>query len=384
MALKGTIRDFGVADIFQLVGQQIKTGVLVFENDLDAVRVYFQEGAVVHGESATKDHDRMLGSLLVRAEAITQAQLDQAYTEQLRTLQRLGQVLLDLNYVLPAVLKEFAALQLAETVYGLFEWTDGTYQFDAGDVPPSPEGVEPMRVETIVLNGIRFIDEWPAIRERIPSNLWLVERTRALPAAAGLAAEWDSSVVDSHPGAEDVGEEERRVYDLVGAGRTVQKIVDLSRMGEFETCQSLSTLMQAGYVRVIKPPPSMTDTSGIEPRSSLPRSARIVGRILVSAGLVILTSYLLASTTIQVSGAGGVELGYRQDFVGERLAQTQIKVLRRALEVYRYQNGSYPLSLDELVAGGFVREHDTRYPFTQRYFYRVDESGVVVLRPPVR
>jgi hypothetical protein len=32
MALKGTIQDFGVADILQLIGQQGKTGVLVFRN----------------------------------------------------------------------------------------------------------------------------------------------------------------------------------------------------------------------------------------------------------------------------------------------------------------------------------------------------------------
>ncbi|RME22700.1 MAG: DUF4388 domain-containing protein, partial [Deltaproteobacteria bacterium] len=28
MALKGTLKDFGIADIFQLISQQTKTGVL--------------------------------------------------------------------------------------------------------------------------------------------------------------------------------------------------------------------------------------------------------------------------------------------------------------------------------------------------------------------
>ena len=386
MALKGTIRDFGVADIFQLVSQQAKTGVLLFESDLDSVRVFFRDGVIVHAESATKSPDRMLGTLLVRAEVITQGQLDQSLTEQQRTLQRLGQVLLDLQYVTPATLKEFATLQLTETIYALFEWTDGTYQFDAEDVAPSADGVEPIRADNIVLNGIRIVDEWPGIRERIPSYLWLVERTRVLPEGVGKdGADWDMSVADSYPGLSDIGAQERRVYELIGGGRTVQKLIDISRMGEFETCQALSMLMQAGYVRVIKPPADRPDgfdeaLEGI----GLPRWLKVVGRISISAGTLLLTAFLLASSSRNLSGRGEQDLTYRPDPVAAKLSNTQIKVLRRALEVYRFQTGSYPLSLDELVEGGFVRPRDVRYPFTQPYFYRVNESGDVVLLPPVR
>ena len=37
MALKGTLRDFGLADIFQLIGIQRKTGLLVLTNLLNAL-----------------------------------------------------------------------------------------------------------------------------------------------------------------------------------------------------------------------------------------------------------------------------------------------------------------------------------------------------------
>ena len=33
MALKGTLKDFSLADIFQLIGIQRKTGVLTLKND---------------------------------------------------------------------------------------------------------------------------------------------------------------------------------------------------------------------------------------------------------------------------------------------------------------------------------------------------------------
>ena len=47
MALVGTIKDFGLADILQLIGLQRKTGILTLDNGTDRVTVKFLEGAVV-------------------------------------------------------------------------------------------------------------------------------------------------------------------------------------------------------------------------------------------------------------------------------------------------------------------------------------------------
>jgi len=38
MALEGTIKDFGLPDIFQLIGLQRKTGMLALNNGLESVR----------------------------------------------------------------------------------------------------------------------------------------------------------------------------------------------------------------------------------------------------------------------------------------------------------------------------------------------------------
>src|SRR5690606_22496428 len=51
------------------------------------------------------------------------------------------------------------------------------------------------------------------------------------------------------PRLRNVGANERRVYDLVNGQRDVQKIIDLSGLGEFETCKCLVTLLDAGFIR---------------------------------------------------------------------------------------------------------------------------------------
>ena len=47
MALRGTLSDFGIADIFQLVGHQVKTGLLLLKNREQEVRISFVNGNVV-------------------------------------------------------------------------------------------------------------------------------------------------------------------------------------------------------------------------------------------------------------------------------------------------------------------------------------------------
>ena len=67
MALEGTLRDFSLADIFQLIGLQRKTGVLIVEGEDDTVTISFLGGQVVAAESAVRRLENRLGNLLLRA-----------------------------------------------------------------------------------------------------------------------------------------------------------------------------------------------------------------------------------------------------------------------------------------------------------------------------
>jgi hypothetical protein len=50
MALKGTLKDFGLSDIFQLIAHQRKTGVLYLEDRGKSVAVTFEDGKIVSAE----------------------------------------------------------------------------------------------------------------------------------------------------------------------------------------------------------------------------------------------------------------------------------------------------------------------------------------------
>ena len=54
MALEGTIKDFGLPDIFQLIGLQRKTGILTLTSDTENITVTFENGMVVMADSSAK------------------------------------------------------------------------------------------------------------------------------------------------------------------------------------------------------------------------------------------------------------------------------------------------------------------------------------------
>src|SRR3954451_9086623 len=61
MALEGTLRDFSLADIFQLIGLQRKTGVLKLRGKDATVTVTFLDGKVVAADSLTRRLATRLG-----------------------------------------------------------------------------------------------------------------------------------------------------------------------------------------------------------------------------------------------------------------------------------------------------------------------------------
>ncbi|TMA18218.1 MAG: DUF4388 domain-containing protein, partial [Deltaproteobacteria bacterium] len=111
MALSGTLKDFGIADILQLIGHQTKTGRLMLKTGNDEVEVYFIDGKVVFASEKARDSKDLLGSLLLRAELLNKEQLDDALSMQQRTLKRLGDILLESAVVTRPQLAQMMRLQ---------------------------------------------------------------------------------------------------------------------------------------------------------------------------------------------------------------------------------------------------------------------------------
>jgi hypothetical protein len=400
VALKGTLKDFGIAEILQLIGQQAKSGVLHLSSREDEIHISMADGAVVRAESAGRKASEKLGMRLVRADLITQQELEYALDIQKRTLRRLGDILVELGYVSVENLRQMTGLQTTETVYRLFHWKSGTYAFEPGEVEWDPETVSPLRAESVLMEGYRQVDEWPLIRKRIPSMALTFERLKdPEPEKARAKARRDDveaafDALGGGPGAGDgegsrtdlsLGASERKVYELAIPGRPVDRIVDLSRLGEFETCKSLLNLVNLGY---LAPAETVRDRSGAvgayarDWQNRLRTGAtRLLATLAIAAALAGLAIWVDERGLAWGEGHGGTAV--RDNGAQRFLARAQLARLRGALEVYRLEQGAYPEKLDELVEAGLASQRDLRYPWSQQYHYRRRPEGRFVLLPPV-
>ncbi len=383
MALSGTLKDFGIADILQLIGHQTKTGKLLLKSSGEEVEVSFLDGNVVFATEKGRKQTHLLGNMLLRAELVTEAQLGEALLEQQRSLKRLGDIFVEKRVVTEPLLAQVTKLQTTETLYKLFRWKSGTYQFNQEDVDGSKSAFEPIRAESILLEGFRRMDEWPALRKRVPSSDATFEKLkeldpRELPAvdAGGLGLGGASVEGEGRP-----GERHQLIYQTAVLGGDLTRVVDVSRAGEFEALKALSELIDWGYLKAI--PPARGTTAAMKGLTlggrKLARSGALV-RIGLSLAFFFLTLFLV-HLVAPALGSSRSENPARRGAVARLLSHDQLLRLESAIELYKVEHGEYPAVLKQLVEGQLVTEQDLRYPFPEPYYYRRTQQGFVLLPP---
>src|SRR5882757_3569377 len=252
MALEGTLKDFSLADIFQLIGLQRKTGVLTLRSKDDTVSVTFLDGKVVGADSLSHRLENRLGNVLIKSGVLTTDQLGRALEIQKETLQRLGFILTHYGIISADSLKQAIQLQILQIVYRLFRWKDGDYHFSQETtIEYDRDNVVPITAESILMEGARMIDEWPIIEKRIRSYDMIFRKKLTDQEIVVVGAE-DADEVDFDPDAAPtrrrrqlisdkirISREEKAIYDLVDGTMTVSDVLELSKFSEFDTAKAL-------------------------------------------------------------------------------------------------------------------------------------------------
>ncbi|HKQ61036.1 MAG TPA: DUF4388 domain-containing protein [Candidatus Polarisedimenticolaceae bacterium] len=372
MSLHGSLRDFGLADILQLIGIQRKTGVLTFETAEDTVSVRFVGGQVVGADTRHRSFEDRLGAVLVRTGKLTDAQLQHALRVQKTSLQRLGRVLLAERLISEQELVDALRVQTLQIVYRLFRWREGTFNFrSAEDVDYDPKHFTPIGAETILMEGARMLDEWPIIERRIRSNQMVLRRTAAAATLLGDGGDPLAAAADeSRRSAISLSAEEREVLDLVEAESTVEELCDRSTLGEFETCRILSELFTRNLLEEVRRPIVGQD---------LPAATDLLGRLargLVYAGLAAAVAASLA--TLRANPLTPWAILARDDAT-ERLrrhaCEARLERLEQAIQVFYLDAGSFPASLELLARNGYVPVGELRDPWGQPFAYELSAGG---------
>ncbi len=398
MALSGTLKDFALPDIFQLIGMQRKTGLLTLESDRETVTVVFEQGMVVHADSTVRRLDDLLGSVLVRQGKIRKDVLEEALSKQKVSMQRLGFILVSQGYISRDDLKGALSEQVQQIVFRVFRWKSGRYHFDpTGEADYDRENVQPVSTDHILMEGIRRVDEWPIIEKRIPSldfvfrPLVPVRQIRIeegskdgggleaalgnLESGSGGAATATSEVM--------MGPTELSIYKLLDGHRSISTLMEMTGLSDFDVCRTLFDFIDRNLVA-----PAGQEQAKVAAaegrRSSAPAPGEGTGTIALAVVLVLSLVGLAVSiaTPFRVPARASLFQAEAPSVQASR-DMARMQRVAEALRIYCLTFGNYPSSLDDLVnaSPALLTTEDLLAVNGDRFRYQTEGGRVVVEAP---
>lgn len=340
--MKGEIGIFSVAEILQMIGMQEKTGVLRIKSRGKNAVLFFESGRVVsardrrqgprdpflfylheHGEIGIDE----LNKITERKQGEGGDLVEILLNEKIIDGQRLG-----------AMLSQYAV----QTLESVAKWETGTYEFSVStDAIPEKPFVKPMRLEPILMEALRRKDEVEEIRRFLPG--------------------FDTSIKIAVPNIEELPleQEDAAVLSLVNGRRTIDDIIDESDSHEVETLDILERLFALGIVAI-------AEKEADRPRTPMALPAL---RSLLIAAVIVAASLILRFTLLAPETRAELPFYRLRASVEQFVDSREVQNLLFGLDAYRHLTGSYPATLDALVAEGLLAEDDIRNRYGNKYAY---------------
>jgi Domain of unknown function (DUF4388) len=233
--LQGDLSRIQLPDVLSFVAMIRESGKLVLRRAQLERTIHWKEGEIVFASSNSPEHS--LGQFLLRNGKITQAQYEESkrrVTPQLRH----GKLLVQMGALSPKDLWWGVKNQVLEIIYSLFGWKDGEFCFyDSADELAQERIVLHINTSSVIMEGIRRLDESERIREKIPSMDLVFTKV------PGAAPDFESL---------EMSEGEIAIYNNIDGLKNVRELTGRSDLTEFEVTRILFQLLSA---RLIEPAP---------------------------------------------------------------------------------------------------------------------------------
>ena len=167
-----------LSELLQWLSLGQKTGTLLINGHGVEKRIYFQGGRIY--SSSSSDRREYLGQFLVSHGYITEEELKMAMQVQEESNILLGKILVMINAISETDLLRLMRKKAEESIYDLFLWQEGSFEFVEGALPELKMVPLSLDVTGIVMEGMRRFDEWQRIRLRVPDDTVIPQIVRPL------------------------------------------------------------------------------------------------------------------------------------------------------------------------------------------------------------
>lgn len=364
VALHGNLQDFGIGEVFQLIGQQRKTGVLEVRGEQGEVELRFDSGGVVAAVPAAERPDAPLVEMIARCGVVPRDRLTE-FEDEVEANEPLTPRILAAGLIDPDSLREIEDLLTRETIFEVLRWDSGSFRFVAQPIAHERPPEQLLGAEQVLMDGLRMVDEWRAFSAELPAEHIVFRRRGSLEeyrhSPAGRAA--------PNPA------EGERIYMLVDGRASVRRVVDLSRLGTFLAMRVLVQLSRSGWIEPVRA------RRDLEPRASAPPHSSERRRRLALIGPFVV---LLALGGIAWWGRAvpaAEPLSVPTDVLARARQRFEAQRWRSLVLAHRLATGRWANGLEEVAqwagdaAPALTRSERDAYYLGQR------SEGLVVLAP---
>lgn len=233
--LQGDLGKIQLPDVLSFVAMIRESGKLVLRRgDLERT-IHWSQGEIVFASSTSPEHS--LGQFLLRNGKITQEQYEESkrrVTAQLRH----GKILVQMGALSPKDLWWGVKNQVLEIIYSLFGWKDGEFALhDSSEELAQERIVLHINTPSVIMEGIRRLDESARIREKVPS-------LDVVFAKVAGAAPPDFRALD-------LNDAEIAIYNDIDGVRNVRELTGRSDLTQFEVARILFQLLSARLIEAL-------------------------------------------------------------------------------------------------------------------------------------
>jgi hypothetical protein len=234
VGITGNLKTMQLGELLQWLSLGSKTGTLLIDGHGIEKRVYFQDGRIASTSSSAERE--YLGHFLVSHGFITEEELKMAMEVQEESQILLGKILVMINAIAEADLLRLMKKKAEESIYDVFLWPEGDFEFVDGQMPDQKMVPLALDVTGIIMEGTRRYDEWQLIRQRVPDSSVVPEIVRPL----------DMEVLSDR---------EKLIVPYIDGQRSIEEVALQTHNAEFTVSKLISEGLRTGTMRLLESRP---------------------------------------------------------------------------------------------------------------------------------
>jgi HD-like signal output (HDOD) protein len=227
MAFQGSLKTIRIPELFSLIHQLRRTGILTLVSEHDERSFLFHRGSLIF--ATARDGSRRMGGYLVRLGLVTAEDLNAAMAKHTNDDLYFGQRLVDAGLLEWSDIKAAVTEQILDLLGEVIAWTTGAFHFDDNALPFAiPEGT-PISTHSVILEATRRSDERSYVKSIFPDLNVVLEKKQP----------------DAPPEEADAAS---KVLELVDGHRTLEQLLFASPASEQATVTELQALISRGVL----------------------------------------------------------------------------------------------------------------------------------------